>query len=298
MALSMAAVVATVGMEGVIGVVASLVATFLPFLYWPVLESSRWQATIGKRVMGLEVTDAEGNRLSFLHALLRALAKIISGIPLGIGFLIAAFTPRKQALHDIIVKTLVVRTGPSQLWKVILALVLGFVLMVAAAAGVFYWVLMPMFKTGFGETIKVEVKSAPQVTTLPSPAPAAQAPTAPQPRPAAAAPGREGPDPEFDAIAGKPLTGMEKPGTTRAGPAILALDAVFPSTVWLKVYLPMPARRSLLLPAPVVASTACSTLRHGLLRRRQQLREGEFFKRARSATPHPVQHLAGSGTCT
>lgn len=114
MGVSMATVVATVGMEGMIGVVAWLVVTFVPFLYWPVLESSPWQATIGKRVMGLEVTDLDGNRLSFLRAFLRSLAKIISSIPLGIGFLIAAFTARKQALHDIIVKTLVVQEMGSE----------------------------------------------------------------------------------------------------------------------------------------------------------------------------------------
>jgi len=120
--LAMGIAGATVGMESMMGAVASLVATFVPLLYWAVLESSSRQATFGKRIMGLEVTDLEGNRLSFLRAFLRTLAKIISSIPFGLGFLIAAFTARKQALHDIIVKTLVVRSGPSQLWKVIVAL--------------------------------------------------------------------------------------------------------------------------------------------------------------------------------
>lgn len=174
--LSMATVVATVGLEGMIGVAAWLVMTFVPFLYWPVLESSRWQATFGKRIMGLEVTDLEGNRLSFLRALLRSLAKIISSIPLGLGFLIAAFTARKQALHDIIVKTLVVRTGPSHLWKIILALIVGLVLMVASAAGLFYYVVIPMFKKGFDDSIKEAIKDAPQMKTIPAPAPAAKAP--------------------------------------------------------------------------------------------------------------------------
>jgi uncharacterized RDD family membrane protein YckC len=179
--LPMGIVVATVGMESMTDVVAWLIVTFVPFLYWPVLESSRWQATLGKRIMGLEVTDLDGNRLGFLRALLRSLAKIVSGIPFGIGFLIAAFTARKQALHDIIVKTLVVRTGPSHLWKIVLALIVGLALMAASAAGLFYYVLMPMFKKGVEGTMAETMKSAPQMKTIPAPAPA----TASRPAPAA-----------------------------------------------------------------------------------------------------------------
>jgi len=181
--VSMAVVVATVGMEGPMSVAASLIAAFVPFLYWPVLESSRWQATIGKRIMGLEVTDLDGNRLNFLRAFLRSLAKIISSIPFGIGFLLAAFTARKQALHDMIVKTLVVRTAPSHLWKVVLALIAGMVLMVASAAGLFYYVVVPMFKKGFGDSMEQATKNPPQMKTIPAPAPAGKAPQ--QAKPAA-----------------------------------------------------------------------------------------------------------------
>lgn len=249
--LSLGAVMAAAGMDGtgsLMGVVASVVMTLVPLLYWPVLESSRRRATIGKRILGLEVTDLEGNRLGFLRALLRSLAKIISIIPFGIGFLIAAFTARKQALHDIIVKTLVVRTGPSQLWKVVLALIVGLVLMIASGAGLFYFVVMPMFKKGMDDTMKEVMKGAPPMTRIPAPGPVVKAP--PQAKPAAPAPqaaapatpgAKEGPDPEFDAIIGKPLTGLEKPGTTRAGPAILEIAAMFPSSFWVKAYVPVPA---------------------------------------------------------
>jgi uncharacterized RDD family membrane protein YckC len=147
--VAMATVMATIGMEGPLGVLASLVGTFLPILYWPVLESSGWRATVGKRIMGLQVTDAEGGQLSFLRALMRMLAKVVSSIPLGLGFVMAAFTARKQALHDFIAGTLVVRSGPSHLWKLILALIVGFLLMVASAAGLFHYVVGPMFKKTF-----------------------------------------------------------------------------------------------------------------------------------------------------
>jgi uncharacterized RDD family membrane protein YckC len=308
--LSFATLAVAVGMDGVSGlvnVVSWLLVTFVPFLYWPVLESSPWQATFGKRIMGLQVSDADGNRLSFLHALLRSLAKIISGIPFGLGFVIAAFTARKQALHDIIVKTLVVRTGPSQLWKVILALIVGFVVMVASAAGLFYYVLLPMFKKGFDDSIKVQMKDAPQAKTIPVPAPGGKAPPAlpaqsapPAPRPsAAAAPaaGKEGPDPEFDAIAGKPLAGLDKPNSTRAGPAILELSTVFPNSVWVKVYLPVPALGDpALMPAPVVAvSRVLDAGGNNYYDADNTFEQKEFFTRPKlSPAQNPVPHLAGT----
>jgi uncharacterized RDD family membrane protein YckC len=61
-------------------------------------------------VLSIYVTDVNGQRISFLHATGRFFAKIVSGlIPLGIGYIMAGFTQRKQALHDMIASTLVVR---------------------------------------------------------------------------------------------------------------------------------------------------------------------------------------------
>jgi uncharacterized RDD family membrane protein YckC/predicted DNA-binding WGR domain protein len=78
------------------------------FGYSAWFESSEWQATPGKRAMGIIVTDADGERLSFGRALMRSAAKL--GVWLftgGMGFATAALTPRKQALHDVVVGTLV-----------------------------------------------------------------------------------------------------------------------------------------------------------------------------------------------
>jgi uncharacterized RDD family membrane protein YckC len=77
--------------------------------YWALMESSPWRATLGKRIMKLEVTDVAGRRLSFPRASLRYFGRLISGLTLLLGFLMAGFTPRKQALHDILAGTLVVR---------------------------------------------------------------------------------------------------------------------------------------------------------------------------------------------
>jgi uncharacterized RDD family membrane protein YckC len=87
-----------------------LVFMILQWLYFAGMESSARQATFGKSVMSLRVTNAEGQRISFGHATGRFFAKIVSGmVPLGIGYIMAGFTERKQALHDLIAGTLVIR---------------------------------------------------------------------------------------------------------------------------------------------------------------------------------------------
>src|ERR1700680_311986 len=82
----------------------------LLWLYFAGMESSARQATFGKSVMSLRVTNYEGQRISFGHATGRFFAKLISGmIPLLIGYLMAAFTEKRQALHDMIAGTLVLK---------------------------------------------------------------------------------------------------------------------------------------------------------------------------------------------
>jgi len=86
-----------------------LLALVLTWLYYALLESSSWQATLGKKALGLEVTDLAGGRISFGRATGRYFARWISAMTLGIGFIMAGFTEKKQALHDILVGTLVIR---------------------------------------------------------------------------------------------------------------------------------------------------------------------------------------------
>lgn len=90
----------------------SLVVALLYYLgaglYFAGMESSRHQATVGKMALGIKVVDAQGARLSFGHALGRWFAAALSYLTLYIGFLMAAFTQNKQALHDLVAGTLVV----------------------------------------------------------------------------------------------------------------------------------------------------------------------------------------------
>ena len=82
----------------------------LSWLYHAVMESSPWRATLGKRALGMVVTDLRGNRISFGRATGRYFARFVSGILLGLGYLIQPFTAKRQALHDMIAGTLVVLT--------------------------------------------------------------------------------------------------------------------------------------------------------------------------------------------
>lgn len=86
-----------------------LASTVIKWLYFALQESSPAQATLGKRALGLKVTNQEGQRIGFGQATGRYFGKILSGMILMIGYMMAGFTERKQALHDILAGTLVVR---------------------------------------------------------------------------------------------------------------------------------------------------------------------------------------------
>ena len=81
----------------------------VPWLYWSLMESSSRQATVGKMATGIVVADMTGKKISFAKATGRHFAKIISGVILLIGFIMIAFTQKKQGLHDIIADCLVVK---------------------------------------------------------------------------------------------------------------------------------------------------------------------------------------------
>jgi uncharacterized RDD family membrane protein YckC len=79
------------------------------WIYESSMESSSRQATLGKMALSLTVVDLQGNRISFARASGRHFAKLLSGMILFIGYIMAGFTDRKQALHDMIAGTLVRR---------------------------------------------------------------------------------------------------------------------------------------------------------------------------------------------
>ena len=80
------------------------------WLYEALMESSSYQATLGKMIFGMKVTDLYGNRISFARAMGRHFAKFLSGMILCIGFIMVGLTERKQGLHDLLAGTLVRRS--------------------------------------------------------------------------------------------------------------------------------------------------------------------------------------------
>lgn len=85
------------------------VAIIAPVLYFALMESSPWQATLGKKLAGLYVTDIVGQRVSLGRAIGRNLAKFLSSMTAGVGYLLCGFTEKKQALHDMVAQCLVLR---------------------------------------------------------------------------------------------------------------------------------------------------------------------------------------------
>jgi uncharacterized RDD family membrane protein YckC len=81
------------------------------WLYEALMTSSERGATLGKRALGLRILKSDGTRLTFGRATGRFFAKaFITGIiPFGIGYIMAGFTDRKRALHDMIADTVVVK---------------------------------------------------------------------------------------------------------------------------------------------------------------------------------------------
>jgi uncharacterized RDD family membrane protein YckC len=78
-------------------------------IYHSLLESSTWQATIGKRAVGIQVTDERGARISLGRAVARHFGRLLCQITFMIGYLMILFTERGQGLHDRVAGTLVVR---------------------------------------------------------------------------------------------------------------------------------------------------------------------------------------------
>lgn len=83
-------------------------ATLAGWCYYIFMESSQYQATLGKMIVGIKVTDIHGNRISPMRSAGRYFAKILSSLTFFVGYIMIAFTHRKQGLHDMLADTLVI----------------------------------------------------------------------------------------------------------------------------------------------------------------------------------------------
>jgi uncharacterized RDD family membrane protein YckC len=110
-------------------ILGRLLSYVISFGYFIILTYQK-EATWGKMALGLKVIPSEKEKLSLGQVFLReTIGKIVSGLILGIGYIMAGFTERKEALHDKIAKTNVVYIDPNKKNKVwIIVVVLIFVL--------------------------------------------------------------------------------------------------------------------------------------------------------------------------
>lgn len=101
----------TIGTVPPMRVFIPMEVTFLTvqWLYFALMESSSWQGTLGKRALSIGVSDLQGRRLSFGRASGRYFGKLVSGMTFLAGYVMAGFTERKQALHDILAGCIVVK---------------------------------------------------------------------------------------------------------------------------------------------------------------------------------------------
>jgi uncharacterized RDD family membrane protein YckC len=93
---------------------ATFIALAASAIYFTTMESGESGASYGKRWLGLKVLDVHGNRITKGRAFARWVAHLLSCITFYIGFFIQPFTARKQALHDMVAKTVIVKTGETR----------------------------------------------------------------------------------------------------------------------------------------------------------------------------------------
>ena len=96
--------------KAIVDFMDSILSLIVWWIYFAVLHSSKWQASVGKKAVGLKVVDENGNRISFGRATGRYFAEILSALILCIGYMMVGWTQKKQGLHDMIAGTYVIKT--------------------------------------------------------------------------------------------------------------------------------------------------------------------------------------------
>ncbi|MFO0960991.1 MAG: RDD family protein [Isosphaeraceae bacterium] len=98
------------GPQAILQIIGALLSMAIQIGYNVYMISSPKQATFGKMALGLKVTDLYGQRITVGRAFGREFGKILSGLTLLVGYMMAGWTEKKQALHDMIASTLVLKT--------------------------------------------------------------------------------------------------------------------------------------------------------------------------------------------
>src|SRR3990172_6811270 len=175
----------------------ALMVFLLALLYWPLMQASARQATFGKQLLGLKVAHGStGERISILRSFGRELGKIVSSAVFSLGFIIAGFTRRKQALHDLMALTVVVREAPARIVAALAVSVAAIVLPIVAVPMLIGGAMVGMLMSAMGDLQHCQVRAAP-AARAPGPPP-------PPPPPGTAAAVRAGGVPQPVAAAPQP----------------------------------------------------------------------------------------------
>lgn len=120
---------------GIIKSILTSISGLLVSWFYFILMTNKYQATLGKKALGIQVVSGKSENLTLNQIIIReTIGKIISAVILFIGYIMAGFTKRKQALHDKIADTLVVYKDPNQkttIWVIVVVIIASFLMLIA-----------------------------------------------------------------------------------------------------------------------------------------------------------------------
>lgn len=122
------------------------VIIFITVSYYILMESGEDGATLGKRWLNIKIIDASGNQLTITRALARLILRVFSFALLTLGFLIQPFTRRKQAMHDLLAHTVVVRENESRKISIMATLLVLFMALMVPVLAIFSTAGLPVFQ--------------------------------------------------------------------------------------------------------------------------------------------------------
>jgi uncharacterized RDD family membrane protein YckC len=259
-------------------------------IYYPFMES-HGGATWGKKIIGIKVLKDGGEPVRFLRSLGRNFAKIISALILTIGFIMAGFGRKKQALHDMITECVVVKTkgiSAGRIWAIIILLVImgisgvvlafyvigmHFMLTLFSPLGGKYLELLPNQNNIQFENSGDNINSFPVTTFIPL---SAQ---------------------EYDTYLSIPVAGLNSESDYRgshiyAGPALIAFDDFWGLNVALPVIPNLENKRDYIW---IDLISVISKDGKEILDRGSTFEQSVFFKGlSLSKNPTPIEHLSGN----
>jgi uncharacterized RDD family membrane protein YckC len=242
----LAGAVIALGPEDIVPI--ALAVWVLGILYWPVMHASAWQATVGKAMLGLKLARVNGGRISIVRSLAREISKIFSAMVLMVGYLMAGFTPRKQALHDLMASTYVMREGSCHVIPALAVAVAGFALPIFGipilVGGAMMSTMTAMAEGMISQQDPMKALARPAASPV---AKAAPKPQATPPKPQATPPTPRAPAPTQTAQAPAPAPIAQAPAPATAAAAVTPASPPKPEAVAAT----KPAPVAVAKPAPV-----------------------------------------------